>query len=414
MIKAKKIASVCFVIVLMASLFLISGVNGAITSPILPPINSDSRTTYTGNSTMTLPEIVTPNRYEYTQIVSGQIYDPLNNLLGKYGALVAYDYKQNSLNDISFFPSLAVKATSGYYISEMKITVTGTKPDGQPISGIEFTNVNHLITPESNTPEWAHALTDIANIISPIAPAGIAAAINVGTTASSNILDGWAISTGTGVNSAWTRFYVSGGISPLLVSERGFQCHFKLHCDPDLPGDYTINVQYEMVIRPKMGSLPPPTTKAFDQQITYEFRAPPKAYVSKIEDYSYYGSAAGINNPNYLTGNTVDGLFAHLHAGDYGDQAVIIGRLNTQKTGRVYLYGYSTSGYFSHLLVYVSYDGNNWGNPILNAYVWTPNEEKFYIDCGLASNINYIAIAAYDDLGWSAALNIDAVCIYNY
>ena len=134
--------------------------------------------------------------------------------------------------------------------------------------------------------------------------------------------------------------------------------------------------------------------------------APSEKYVSSI--YSQGHSSGGaVNNPNYLIGAN-DGLYTHLHASNYGDYAWIVGKMNAPATGHVYVYGYSSTGYTSHLVVYVSSDGNTWtalpGQMI--SYVSSP----YYIDCG-STTITFSYIKFYVDYynGYSAGLNLDAV-----
>jgi hypothetical protein len=82
--------------------------------------------------------------------------------------------------------------------------------------------------------------------------------------------------------------------------------------------------------------------------------------------------------------------------------------MNDVAHGHIYLYGYSASGYYTHLYVYVSYNNN---------YDWTRTSVQTvypssaaWIDCGSYSgNFRYIAIAAIDDNGMSANIYIDSV-----
>jgi rhodanese-related sulfurtransferase len=133
-------------------------------------------------------------------------------------------------------------------------------------------------------------------------------------------------------------------------------------------------------------------------------------WVSSIQAYSWYGSAAcHVWNPDNLNGANSDGNYAQIYAGNYGDQAMIVGYMNENAYGNIYLYGYSASGYYSHLYVYVSPNNSNW-------YQVTSTEidpsSAYSINCGYySSTFRYIAIVAYDDWGLSANLFIDAVSV---
>jgi len=346
----------------------------------------------------------TPN-YVATQVHAGQMFNSLGNLAGKYGYMVAYDSSSGSLNNQYFFPSIEAKAISmaGMHISNAKITVTGTKPDGTAISGLEFCDLGYLTSPQQQGSEWRDALSTIAAGISPYDPTGISNAIAIGGPSA-------VAGVNYNANSAWAEFDAP---SPTQAAqERGLQFRFSLHCDPDLPGTYTINIHYHITVHLSIYPVIDRDEAEADlyQTITYDFNAPPDAYVSGIQAYSWQGSAAGVDNPSYLTGSSIDGNFAHLHAGDWYSQAAIVGITNTQTSGHIYLYGYSGTGYTSHLMVYVSSNNVNWGNPIVDTYIQSTT--PYYIDCGSASNFRYIAIVAYD-IGYSVCLNIDAVCIYN-
>jgi hypothetical protein len=130
-------------------------------------------------------------------------------------------------------------------------------------------------------------------------------------------------------------------------------------------------------------------------------------WVPSITDYSWYGSSAGVANPNYLIGSFNDGQYTHLHAGEYQDQAMIVGAMNAEAHGHIELYGYSGAGYTSHLYVYVSYDNINW-DPVRDFYV--SQSSPHWIDCWTwSSNFRYIAIVVYRDAGYSAYLYVDSV-----
>jgi hypothetical protein len=130
-------------------------------------------------------------------------------------------------------------------------------------------------------------------------------------------------------------------------------------------------------------------------------------WVSSIADYSWYGSSAHVYNPNYLVGSSNDELYAQIYAGNYGDQAMIVGAMNTDAHGHIELYGYSVPGYNSHLYVYVSYDYSNWYQ--VNSQTVYPGSAH-WIDCGsYSSSFRYIAVVVYNDQGLSGNIYVDSV-----
>jgi hypothetical protein len=131
-------------------------------------------------------------------------------------------------------------------------------------------------------------------------------------------------------------------------------------------------------------------------------------WVSSITDYSSYGTGS-VGSPDNIIGATTDDQYAGLYAGNYGDQAMIVGELNEVTHGDIYLYGYSVAGYYSHLYVYVSYNGQNWYQ--VSSQTVNPGSADT-IDCGsYANDFVYIAIVVYDDQGLSGNMRVDAVSI---
>ena len=135
-------------------------------------------------------------------------------------------------------------------------------------------------------------------------------------------------------------------------------------------------------------------------------------YVSSINSYSTYSThdpySASVNNPGNLVGSSPNGQYATLYAGNYGDQAMIIGNMNVGgEHGDISVYCYSGSGYYSNLYVYVSYDGNTWYE--INSPITVSSTSPSWIDFGYTNTcFNYIAVVGYDT-GNSVLLNIDAI-----
>ena len=127
--------------------------------------------------------------------------------------------------------------------------------------------------------------------------------------------------------------------------------------------------------------------------------------VSSISGTTNYG-AGNANSANNLIGNQ-DGAYANLWGGNPGDGGNIVGVMNAASGGNIYIYGYSTSGYYSDLYVYVSTDNQHW-TQIGNALRITQST-PYWISIGsYMGDFSYIAVAGYDT-GYSVNLHLDAV-----
>ena len=109
-------------------------------------------------------------------------------------------------------------------------------------------------------------------------------------------------------------------------------------------------------------------------------------FVAAIDSYG-----GPVDNPEKLAGWQNDGQFAALAGyGPYEYYGWIIGNMNTEATGHIYMYGYCTAGYAGHLFVYVSSDASNW-NLVSTPYV--SQTSPYWIDCGTyQGTFNYIAV----------------------
>ena len=134
---------------------------------------------------------------------------------------------------------------------------------------------------------------------------------------------------------------------------------------------------------------------------------PDPYYVSSITHTQAYGYGA-VNNQNGLTGNSNDGSYVQLWGGNYNDGGQIVGWMNQEAHGHIYLYGHSGDGYYTHLYVYVSYNNNNdWTQTSVQTVSGTNDR---WIDCGSYSgNFRYIAIVGIDNNGMSANIFLDSV-----
>ena len=120
----------------------------------------------------------------------------------------------------------------------------------------------------------------------------------------------------------------------------------------------------------------------------------------------HFSIASGVFDPYNMMGGQNDGQFARIYTGNPGDYAYIISTLNRQASGEIHLWAHTGTGYYSHLIVYVSNDYSNWYTKY-NGYITNSNPYDIY--CGPHNNFRYVAVAVYDDVGWSTNLRIDAV-----
>lgn len=129
-------------------------------------------------------------------------------------------------------------------------------------------------------------------------------------------------------------------------------------------------------------------------------------YVSSIDP----NFNENVTAPTYIIGNTNNAQYAKIEALNYGQTGRVCGVMDTaQASGHIYLYGYSQSGYNSHLFVYTSDDKTNWDEVVLNKTI--TQSTPHWIDCGSAPNaFNYIIILVYNG-GEAARLYVDSVAV---
>jgi hypothetical protein len=179
--------------------------------------------------------------------------------------------------------------------------------------------------------------------------------------------------------------------SPGLISVGSYSSSFRYIAILVYNDYYTassFNVDSVLVIPP----LPQPTSQNY--------------WVSSINWYGWDGTG-NVENPENLVGSSNDGQYATLYAGNPGDTGRIIGNMNANAHGHIELYGYSASGYYSDLYVYVSSDYQNWDLVTYSKTITATS--PYWIDCGTHSgNFIYIYILVYDS-GCSALLYVDSV-----
>lgn len=141
-----------------------------------------------------------------------------------------------------------------------------------------------------------------------------------------------------------------------------------------------------------------------------------RQYYPYYHEQSIVWGAGAANNPTNVHGPAPDGTYTQLWGGNPGDGGAVVSLMTGSagddgggfSRGHIYLYGYSVSGYYSHLYVYVSQNNNNDWQLVNQGYI-TSSTPTWY-DIGQApSNFRYVAIVGIDDDGWSCNLMVDAV-----
>jgi hypothetical protein len=154
----------------------------------------------------------------------------------------------------------------------------------------------------------------------------------------------------------------------------------------------------------------PCTMKVYGNSNIYLRQYYPYIYISSTA----YGDGAA-NDPTNLLGRAPDGDYTQLWGGNWQDGGQTISMMTGSlgsgggySRGHIYLYGYSVSGYNSHLYVYIS-QANNYDWQLVNdfyVYSATPG----WIDVGQAPyDFKYIAVVGYNSGGYSCNLMVDAV-----
>jgi hypothetical protein len=349
-------------------------------------------------STFLVSGIPSAAAYLHTTVQSDQIYSG-GNVIGKYGCSSAYDASGGAENDRSFFPTMEVKTNNeGYYsyhIHAMKIEVSGTKPNGQAISGNELTPISHITSPSDENEDWYAGLETVYNVIRLAEPTGLASTIMQGSQTDGDYIRGFSMSQGNPGNSVWVQYtnLASWGFS----WERGIQLKFQLHCESDLGGTYTLNIHYwYQLVYP---DNPVMITRDIYETIYYEFTPPYVDSIVSSGTISGYGEAGSADN---MIGYETDGDYAYLLTYQAGDGAEVIGHMDTTQAGHtdISVYGMDT-GSPSHIYVYVSENCNNdWE---------TVQPADFFTDCSTTPHLiyigyatttfNYIAFASYNSNG---------------
>jgi hypothetical protein len=134
-------------------------------------------------------------------------------------------------------------------------------------------------------------------------------------------------------------------------------------------------------------------------------------WVSNYVSSAPYGDGY-IITPENIVGSYIDEEYAEIHGGGSDDTGgVIIGAMNREASGQIYLYGSISSTEWTHIYVYVSYDGeNDW---VQTCDEIISDNSLHWIDGGYyGNNFRYIAIAAVTYDGAVADLIVDYVRVF--
>jgi hypothetical protein len=375
----KKIISVIAIAIIVSSLFLLSNIQPA-------------------------------QAYLHSSVSSGQIYSAATNeLIGKYGCSIGYDGSGGNTNDRFYYPSIEVKGINAYEVTSIVITVSGTKPNGQPIDGdSEFNDLGHKVSPRDTGNDWSETLEFIYNTISYIDPTGLTGALEIGTDAQGGLFDGWSVSTHQNSNSVWADWHMGGiCLDPYGYLERGLQFKFSLHCDPSLGGTYTLNVHYSVV--QQVGTYASTITHTdIYQTVTYEYTP---THVTSIFSYGMLSQPSYTYSEECLEGYTPDDNFAIIACAG-GGAAYITGELNEIKSGQTDIYLNCVSwGSGAYIYVYTSETGGTGSWQYLSEHWIDPAyPNSLYYIGATQENVGYVLICMLNNFSYDPAyLGIDCV-----
>jgi len=106
----------------------------------------------------------------------------------------------------------------------------------------------------------------------------------------------------------------------------------------------------------------------------------PHYWVTNVVSTTKYGDGS-IANPDGLAHSYNDGNFVQLYGGNPDDGYEIVGAMNGDAHGHIYLWGYSAAGYYTHLYVYVAYNsGGPWYQPTIGVQTVNYNDGIHWID----------------------------------
>jgi hypothetical protein len=216
------------------------------------------------------PSISMVFAYLSVPIQGGQIYDQnlnIGRLCGNFGTITRYDYDGGTNPDPFFYPTVESHSDSSgaYYVTDLKITVTGTKPDGEPIDGIMgFASQACEDSPHSTGSSWKDAMTAVCNWIVSQIPYGASTLLQYGQSLGGSSL-------GSDAASTWAE-WTQGSNPTTATSDKGLEFRVQLLCDPSLTGLYILNVHYHAEISWRLpgGLLFAAGADAYDQ-IGYYF-----------------------------------------------------------------------------------------------------------------------------------------------
>jgi hypothetical protein len=167
--------------------------------------------------------------------------------------------------------------------------------------------------------------------------------------------------------------------------------------EPTDPSSYTIgskvwNINYSLGVTPVIHSID-------YSHASYYVTAPPSG-------------SGSVSNPSGITGRSPDGSVANIKGVAANAGGKIVTQLNQAAKGDIWIYANSVPGYNTDFYTFVSPTNNNdWTQT--TSTTLQGNNKAVWINCGFYTkgNVNYFCIAALNDNGNAANINIDAVII---
>ncbi len=185
-----------------------------------------------------------------TPIQAGQIIDSFcnNDAVANYGFSTQYGYNAPASDTHPQFYS-GLESHGGknicsdgtgytYGVYELRITLTGTDPNGVTLSGVRFTSINELHSPETNGASQT-VLLAIFNVLANSIPYGIGSAIQYGLCCVGGLTQG------SDSSSSWADW--GSGNFQYPPQDSGLEMGFQLAVDPTLQGTYIVHVSYLVV-----------------------------------------------------------------------------------------------------------------------------------------------------------------------
>jgi len=132
-------------------------------------------------------------------------------------------------------------------------------------------------------------------------------------------------------------------------------------------------------------------------------------YAQTLVAYAPIGNGS-VTNPSGIIGSSPNGSYAQIYGGNAGDGGNIEVQMSASvpSGSPIYLYGYSASGYYSRIYVYVSNDGYSWA--LVNSGYINNNAAGWIYVGNAPITYRYIAVSGYDGT-YGYSVNVYTDCI---